>query len=310
MELADLVRAVIEARETRRARLVATAKILARFALIGVAIFGVKRLVEGAPREVRPLVVEVDAGTDDAGVRRRIDDAILLDLALRAGWARSDAVVRERMQKSLGVVEDVSDPDATIERGLRMQLPARDPVARARLVSVARESVARSEPERTPTDEEIAAYVEAHAEAYRIPGRARFDTVFLSAARRGDRLDEDASAVRRSLVSAPDAPVSSDACPVSFHGSVDEERLDAIVGPGFGASVMQAPDDVWSGPIVSPFGVYFVRVREREPSRLASVDEARASVTARLREDARAAAFERRMVSLRDAYDVSVERRP
>lgn len=311
MELPHLVRPVSASTAPRRpSRAAAVARILAVFFAIGAALFGARRLLSPEPAPRRALVVRVDASSRAPEIARAIDDAILVDLATRAGWARSDAVVRERIRKSLGVVEDVSDAEGAIDRGLAMDLPRTDPVARARLASVARASVAQRGHERPIDDAEVAAFVEARREAFEVPGRVRFEQVFLSRARRGDRLAGDALEVAARLAADPALVPASDATPVSFPGLVDEARLDALLGASFGAAVMRAPIDVWSQPISTPFGVHFVRLLEREPRRTATLDEARARAIALIRERDRAAAFDREMVALRATYDVSIERGP
>lgn len=303
MELADLVRAV-------RRSAVDIAKVVGRFAVIGAALFGARRWLVSDEPPRRSLVVQVDASSTDAEVARAVDDAILLDVALEAGWARSDAVVRERIRKSLEAVEDVSDPERTIERGLAMELPSRDPVARTRLVSVARATLEAPGADRPVPEEAIAAWLHAHPGALDVPPRATFDAIFLSRARRGDRLDQDASAAASTLAADPEATVPSDPMPVSFRGSIDVSRLDALVGEGFGAAVLASPRDAWSSPIPTLFGVYLVRVRDVEATRTPSSAEARGRVSESIQADERERAFDRRMDALRARYDVAIERRP
>lgn len=302
MELAHLVRAVKRAKDVL--------KVLARFAVIGAALFGARRLVAGNDPERLPLVVEVDASSGEADVARAVDEAILLRVAIDAGWARSDAVVRERIRKSLEAVEDVSDPERTIARGLAMEIPSRDPVARARLVSVARATLEAPADEVPVPDADVQRWLEDHPGALDLPARVTFDAIFLSRARRGDRLAQDARGAAAMLTANPEAVVASDPMPVSFRGSIDVSRLDALVGDGFGASVLAAPKGAWSAPIATPFGVYLVRVRDVEPPRQPTSSEARGHVTASIRQREREVAFGRRMGELRARYDVAIERRP
>lgn len=311
MELADLVRPVSASAEPNRAtRAAAVVQILAVFFAIGAVLFGVRRLVAADRPGLRAIVVRVDASSGDDEVARAVDDAILVDLATRAGWARSDAVVRERIRKSLEAVEDVTDAEQTIDRGLAMDLPSTDPVARARLVSVARASIAERAPERPIDDAEIAAMIAARRDVFEVPGRVRFEHVFLSRARRGARLDADAADVVARLRADPALVPASDASPVSFPGLVDEARLDALLGEGFGAAVMRAPIGVWSAPISSAFGVHAVRVLERRERRAPTIDEARGRAVALIREKERAAAFDREMAAARATYEITIERRP
>ncbi|MFO0615867.1 MAG: hypothetical protein U0414_24950 [Polyangiaceae bacterium] len=272
---------------------------------------GVRRALfaENLPR--RALVVRVGVGLADADVARAVDEAILVDLATRAGWARSDAVVRERIRKGLGAVEDVSDAERRDRAWDRDRPPAHGSRrARSTRVGRAREP-RRARPragDRRRGDRRVRRRAPRRVRA--VPARVRFESVFLSRTERGDALAGDAARVAALLRAAPDAPPPSDASPLVFAGLVDEARLDALVGGGFGGAVARSPKDAWSAPIETPFGVYFVRVRETEPRRAASVDEGARPRSAAIREQERDAAVDREMSALRLGYDVAVERQP
>src|SRR5688500_18351251 len=111
-------------------------RLLARCFAAGLALAAVRWAVLPPEEPERHLVVRVDASADGSEVERATDDAVLLDVALRAGWARSDGVVRSRMLGSLAVVEDVeADPDGAVENALAMGLPSKDVLARTRLIT-------------------------------------------------------------------------------------------------------------------------------------------------------------------------------
>jgi hypothetical protein len=145
VELADLVHPVT--RTPGRLALVG------RFFCLGLLAFGAKRLVMGAPREVRQLSVEVAEGASRAEIDRAVEEAMLLDVAERARLPEVDAVVRERVVKSLAVVEDVSDTNAAVVRGLGLGIHRQDLVARERLLADARELLV-GDPG-TPTNDEV-----------------------------------------------------------------------------------------------------------------------------------------------------------
>jgi PPIC-type PPIASE domain len=311
VELAHLVPAPVSATAPR------TLRLLARFFAAGFALF-VLRLVLFPPEEpLRPMVVEVAEGASEPEISAAVDESILVDLAVRAGWPRSDAVVRERMLKSLAVVEDVeSNPGAAVERAILMGLPERDLIARARLAASARRALEHAGPLPEITDDEIVAHVRANDGRFRTAARVRFGQLFLSADARGARLAEDAASLAERLETASPADLASlralaDPWPWTPEGtSISEARLDALVGEGFGEAVARAPIARWTGPIRSSFGLHFVRLDAREEGRLPEPHEVRARVEEEIRADRRAARYASALRRLRARYAVSLERRP
>lgn len=311
MELAHLVPAPVSPATP------GTRRLLARFFAAGVALF-VLRLALFPPEEpLRPLVIEVAAGASEPEISAAIDESILVDLAMRAGWSRSDAVVRERMLKSLAVVEDVdANPGAAIERAIAMGLPERDLIARARLAASARRALEHAGPTPEITNDEIVAHVRANEGRYRTAARVSFQQIFLSADVRGARLDPDAASLAERLATASPADLAAlrtlaDPWPWTTEGtSISETRLDAIAGEGFGKEVVRAPIARWTGPIRSSFGLHFVRLDAREEGRLPEPHEVRARVEEEIRAERRSARCSSALRRLRARYAVSLERRP
>ncbi len=279
-----------------------------RFLLLGVLAFGCKRLLLGAPRELRSLSVEVLPDASKSEIDRAIEEAMLLDIAERARLPQVDAVVRERVVRSLAVVEDVSDTNAAVARGVALGLHRQDVVARERLLADARELLLGDLPEDAATDEEARAFLAANAPLYALPARVQFKQLFLSRDKRGALLGRDAAEMKRRLAVADVASADAWAWTAPA-GHYTEARLDAIAGPGFGALVMSAPVGVWTGPIESSFGLHFAWVTARTPASAAplsvALPRARADLAVRAREQARKA----RLQQLREGYAVSWVRR-
>jgi hypothetical protein len=311
VELAHLVPAPVSATAP------GTRRLLARFFAAGVALFALRLALFPPEEPPRPLVVEVAAGASEPEIAAAIDESILVDLAVRAGWSRSDAVVRERMLKSLAVVEDVdANPGAAIERAIAMGLPERDLIARARLAASARRALEHAGSEPEITESEIVAHVRANEGRYRTAARVSFRQLFLSADVRGARLDADAASLAERLATASPADLASlralaDPWPWTTEGtSISATRLDAVAGEGFGEAVVRAPIAEWSGPIRSSFGLHFVRLDTREEGRLPEPHEVRARVEEEIRADRRSARCSAALRRLRARYAVSLERRP
>ena len=281
----------------------------ARFVLLGAAAFGAKWAIMGPP-DRRPLTVEVPANASGAELDRAVDEAILLDVAERARLPEADAVVRERLVRSLAVVEDVSDANAAVARGVALGLHRQDVVARERLLADARELVVAGRAPPPPTDEEARAFLAAHAEAYTAPARVQFRQLFLSRERRGETLRADAAALAEALSSAGPDVVAGDAWAwTTAGGHYTIARLDALAGAGFGEQVMNAPAGKWSGPIESSFGLHFVWVTAHTPPAPPSATEL-SRARADLSEQERALYRAARVRALRDQYEVAWVRRP
>lgn len=279
-----------------------------RFLFLGLLAFGGKRLLVGPPREARALSVEVSPEASRSEIDRAVEEAMLLDVAERARLPQVDAVVRERVVKSLSVVEDVSDSNAAVGRGLALGLHRQDVVARERLLADARELLFGEHPGKAPTEEEARAFLAEHAAMYARPARVQFRQVFLSRETHGAALQADAAETKRRLA-AGEATAGDAWAWTSPTGHYTEARLDALAGPGFGALVMNAPEGSWSEPIASSFGLHFVWVTSRMPASEAPIavalPRARADLALRMRERVR----EAELAKLREGYRVSWVRR-
>lgn len=281
------------------------ASLVARFLVLGAAAFGLKTAVFGPPRAVHALLVEVPASATPADRARAADEAVLLDLAERADLPRIDAVVREQVVRRLAVVEDVSDSNAAVARGLALGLHRQDPLARERLLADARELLIANDPPAPPSDDEARTWLAAHPETYAAPARVRFKQLFLSRQKRGAGLEEDAAALGRRLAAGEDIGEVDAWAWTSPSSRYTEARLAALAGAGFGEQVFGAPGGAWIGPVASSFGLHFVWVLEHT----AGAPAPEALTLPRVRADLAAQATERaraeRLSKARQGYRIA-----
>lgn len=141
MELADLVRA---GPVTRR---------LAGMLALGLVLAAGRAAVPGA----RPVAVVV------AGETR--DEALLIDQGLRAGWTRTDPVIRRRLADNLRFAGHEGEEQALVEAAHALGMERVDPVVRARLLDRARRWL-DAVPE--ATDAELQAWLDAHPERFAV----------------------------------------------------------------------------------------------------------------------------------------------
>jgi parvulin-like peptidyl-prolyl isomerase len=91
---------------------------------------------------------------------------------------------------------------------------------------------------------------------------------------------------------------------------VEKLPLDLVVrdfGEEFGKALETAPVGQWTGPVPSGFGLHLVRISERTPGYVPTLDEARKAVTREWENEQREAALASNYARLRKDYDVVIE---
>ena len=207
-------------------------------------------------------------------------------------WVREEIAVREA--KAAGFDRD----DTVIRRRLRQKLEF--------LVEDAAELA-------PPTEQELEAWLTAHADAFRVEPRVAFRQVYVSRERRGAAAEADATAILARLNAAgPGARIHDvgDATMLPQEIEPAERRdIDRVFGEGFGKRLEALAPGAWAGPIRSSYGLHLVLVRERDDGSLPTLDAVRPVVLREVLADRRnrqlAAMYER----LLPKYTVVVEQR-
>lgn len=91
---------------------------------------------------------------------------------------------------------------------------------------------------------------------------------------------------------------------------VENLPLDLVVrdfGDEFWKALETAPVRQWTGPVRSGFGVHLLRISERKPGYVPSLDEVRKAVTREWENDKRQAALANNYARLLKDYDVVIE---
>jgi len=307
------------------------------FLLLGALLFGVQRYwtstADPAPRPT-PIVLTggdierwrrewpqqygvmaTGAPTDAEIIEAAIDEAVLLREAFAREFDRRDPVVRERLiqlGRYLGLASGGSDE--VIEREARaLGLQRSDEVVRRHLVEMMRLAAAKPVPADLPDDAALQAYYAANAARYAQPERIGFSHVYLSAERRGDRLDADARALlaelRRSAADPAAAPARGDpfarAAAVPLASLAD---IDRAFGTGFADALAELPERTWSGPIRSAYGLHLVWIDARAAAAVPPIEAVRSRVLHQYLDEHSQARMRERLRTWRARYDVRVER--
>lgn len=287
---------------------------LVAFFVIGTALFFVKERLFARARTEPLLVVNVPRTASEADVERAIDEALLTDLALSELSVKSDPVVRDQLLKAMRGARDPHDTDTELlERAFALGVHRVDPVVRQRLAFQGEQLLRARTRLDEPSDSELTRYMEAHRERYREPARASFQQVFLSKSRRKERLEDDAREVlaklSRAELSGAELRALSDPTilPLTLT-KVSAREIDARFGPKVGEAVFASPVAAWSGPIRSPYGLHFVRIRELVPAFMPTLDTVWARVRADYLHDLSRARVSAELRKLRARYRIDVRR--
>lgn len=259
------------------------------FVVIGLALFAADRARSMARAPLAASDPQRVVVGDD------VRSALAREYALRFGQAPDAA--RER-----SLVDDWVRDEVLVREAVRLGLDRGDPIVRRRLAQKMELVLEAETPIPTPSEDDLATFLAAHRDAYRLPARTSFTHVFFAHERRGDAARADAQTV---LASGTVDPSRGDAFPL---GPTIERRADSDLTGTFGAEFVQsmarAPLGTWFGPVSSRLGEHLVLVRDREAERDATLAEVRTSLLASYAAEARVAAVQRATDRLIARYHV------
>ena len=157
---------------------------LLHFLLLGLAIFGAYRVL--GPDEPPPATIVVTEGIIDGQIE-----------SFSRTWLRPPTP-----QELDGLIREYVREEVYYREGMALGLDRDDTVIRRRLrqkMEFISEGVADSV---EPTDSQLQAFLEQHAEKFIEPARLTFQQVFLSPDQRGEAVERDAERLLAELVAA------------------------------------------------------------------------------------------------------------
>jgi hypothetical protein len=269
---------------------------LVQFMVLGALLFAASSFVnryegQGDARHIvitQGLVVHLSDTFASANQREPTADEVrgLVDT-----YIRDEVYYREAL--TLGLDRD----DALIRQRLR-----------AKMEFISEDVAAQAE----PTDAQLAAYLNAHPEKFRVEERLSFDEVYFNPARHGARLDADVAAAWASLNRTAPKSVDSRALgdPLLLPSTIVDESSGEVAkdfGDTFAAALDKLPIGEWSGPVTSVFGVHLVYMRQRSARRTPALAEVRDAVRREWAEDRRVSANKTFYATLLKRYSVTLE---
>ncbi len=209
-------------------------------------------------------------------IRDRVEEEVYCREAMALGLDKDDLVIRRRLRQKM---EFVTDGVAAVAE---------------------------------PTDKELSAYLQAHADTFRVQRQLTFSHVFLDPQKHAETLTRDTAELLAQLkraggradVSALGDPFLLDHTFVALpSGEVAKQFGEKFAAKLAGLSLGQ-----WQGPIESGYGVHLVFVSERTEGRVPALAEVRDAVRREWVNSRRLEENEKFYATLLKHYVVTIER--
>jgi hypothetical protein len=223
-------------------------------------------------------------------------------------WRRSPSE-----QELQGLIDDYVRDEVFYREGRAAGLDRDDVIIRRR-VRQKMEFIAEEMSAPEPSDEQLTAYLTSNPERFRADDQITFRQIFLSATRRANSIESDSKQVAAVLASA-DATVDTATLGDPFLLGEEFRGMSATkvtnqFGESFAKRILVMEKGRWQGPVSSGFGQHFVFISERVSGGLPPLDDIRPAVRREWVNARRLEAEQKLYGSLRQRYEIVVEKPP
>jgi hypothetical protein len=246
---------------------------------------------------------------DDSAVRADrivVDEAEVQRLAgqFRRIWLRPPT--RGELE---ALAEDYVKEEIFYREALALGLDQDDLVIRRRMRQKMEFLNADLAEQQLPREGELQAYLEAHPDKFRRPARFSFQQIYVDTGQDPDSAQREATALLGRLETEPEVDWQELGDSTLLPAALSDASAQDIAGT-FGSMlanrIAAAPENRWSGPYVSEYGLHLVRVTGKIPARLPALGEIRALVERQWGNERRVQANERFYQALRRRYAVEI----
>jgi hypothetical protein len=267
---------------------------LLHFLLAGIVLFLLYDAIHGGSSEAPRDIVVTEARVE----------ALAENFAMV--WMRPPTT-----QEIKGLVDDYVAEEIFYREAVAMGLDQDDTVIRRRLRQKMEFISADAAVALEPTDAQLQAFLEQHAEKFVSPAQFTFVQVFLSTEKRGASARSDAEKLLAEFQAGRGPPDPADAGdPTLLPGNIQSASPQAIAntfGSEFAEQIVAAPSGQWSGPLQSGFGLHLVRLDDGVAGALPTLEAIRPIVLREWQSEQRTQANRRFLESLHTRYDIRVE---
>jgi hypothetical protein len=219
---------------------------LVHFALVGAALFVLYGLVNDSSSAGADNRIVVSAG--------RVEQVVAI---FHKTWQRPPTA-----EELKNLIDDYVLEEIYFRQAVAMGIDRNDSVIRRRLRQKYEFLTDDMASALSPTDAQLAAYIEANQQTFREDASYTFSQVFLDPKEtNNDRVVSDTLAKLRSGEMRPQGfgllPVDFEAAPARI--------IDRTFGSGFSQSLDELESGQWTGPVASGFGAHLILLQERVP---------------------------------------------
>lgn len=209
-----------------------------------------------------------------------------------------------------GLIDDYVKEEIYVREALALGLDQDDTVIRRRLHFKMEFMGDAGADVPVPTDADLEAYLKSHAAEFEVDPLVAFRQIFFSPERRGDTIEQDATAIVESLRrdASIDPATLGDATLLPYELPLtSKSSIGQTFGPEFAEAIYTLDPDQWTGPVKSDFGLHVVHVSERKAGRLPPLGEIRAAVVRGWTSAKRKELEDHRLSDLLKRYRVIIE---
>jgi hypothetical protein len=222
-------------------------------------------------------------------------------------WQRPPT--REELE---GLIRDRVQEEVYCREAMALRLDKDDTIIRRRLRQkmefVTEDITALAE----PTDDELSAFLKAHADRFREQRLFTFSQVYLNPDRHGERLSRDIAQLLATLEQAggkADVSELGDSFLLEHKfRALPASEAERQFGDKFAAKLGELSPGQWQGPVESGYGVHLVFVSERTEGRVPALAEVRDAVRREWANARRLEGNEKFYQELLKHYVVTIER--
>lgn len=212
-----------------------------------------------------------------------------------------------------GLIDDYVRGEMAAREAMEMGLDRDDTIIRRRLrqkLEFLTEDAVDTVP---PTDAELQAWLNAHADKFRIEPEIGFFQVYLNPDKRGASIHADAKKMLAQFQAmGPSADIETAGDALMLPHDVASTRLSAVTrifGRQFTDAIYQLEPGRWTGPISSGYGLHLVYVTGRKEGRMPAFGEVRPAVEREFLAARRREVLNAMYDAMLHRYQVTVEQR-
>ncbi|MFC4311905.1 peptidyl-prolyl cis-trans isomerase [Steroidobacter flavus] len=208
--------------------------------------------------------------------------------------------------KMAQLVDDEIQEEILFRRGIELGLDRDDEIVRRRIVQKMQFLLEDLSAPAEPSETELNAFFDKHAERYTTPARASFTHVYFSLQQGETKARSRAQAALTRLEHGVDPMQVGDPFPDLYHfATYESEQVRRLFGNSeFASAVFSAPSTRWVGPYRSSYGWHLLKVDARQDAARPTLAEVRDRVRTDFLLDAQARTNQAALSALASEYQV------